>query len=859
MIGQTLGHYRIEAKLGAGGMGEVYRALDTKLGRQVAIKVLAEAFARDPDRLARFEREARALAALNHPNIAAIYGFDKQESLWYLVLEYVPGENLKGPLGLQEALSLGRQIAEALEEAHGKGFVHRDLKPANIKVTPEGKAKLLDFGLAKALAEEPARDPASSPTMTADGTRLGVILGTAAYMSPEQARGQVVDKRVDVWAFGCVLYELLAGRQAFGGESVTDSMAAILTREPDWKALPAGTPAAIERLLRRCLQKDPKQRVHDIADVRLELEEVGTAPGPGGEPATGRGGDWARRRVVWAAAVALAVAVGYGLGRWGGPGPQTQWSGVLLGGPAAAMGPRISPDGQTLAFQAMVDGQTQVAVMKPDSGNWTVLTRERSRGLVSEICWSRDGTKLYFDRVLDVPQGIYSVPVLGGEERLVLEDASGPQALPDGSLVVSRINAERNLQLHRYWPETGRAQPLKALLLPGANVPFRLFPGGQQVVFFGRPLAETGTPNHLYALELTSERIRRLAPGAPIPSSGFLFPMAVEPDGRWVLFDLPAGNLHRIVAAPSDGSGPLQTRLTLTMAPGYLDVGADGSLYIDQWERPGEVLRFPASGRSPERLGVIAASPGALMSLPLPDGRVLATSRLAGRDRLQVLSPGKDAAPFVETQEETSTPAALAGPGQVAFVIGSAPQRTIALASIADGRIVRRLQGAKAPTIDSLAASVDGKTLYYTAAGFVWAIPASDGEPRRLRPGDSVTADPSKQDLIVQLSEKGGVRLVRLPLGGGAERPIPLQGDLRLTPLPLSANAVHKDGRIAVQVIVRDNWFWPAGVLDPVSGRLERIPMAYDADMQSPAWTPDGKLLVVVAQPLRSSLWRFRR
>jgi len=216
MIGQTLGHYRIESKLGQGGMGEVFRAKDTNLGRDVAIKVLPRAFAQDPERLARFEREAHVLASLNHPNIAAIYGFEHAGGVPFLVLEYVPGENLKGPLPLEEALAAARQIAEAIEEAHEKGVVHRDLKPANIKVTPEGKVKVLDFGLAKAFADEPeAPDSAHSPTVSIAATRVGTILGTAAYMSPEQARGKPLDQRTDIWAFGCVLYEVLAGKQAF--------------------------------------------------------------------------------------------------------------------------------------------------------------------------------------------------------------------------------------------------------------------------------------------------------------------------------------------------------------------------------------------------------------------------------------------------------------------------------------------------------------------------------------------------------------------------------------------------------------------------------------------------------------------
>src|SRR5437762_1547264 len=254
---QTIAHYRITAKLGEGGMGEVWRATDTKLGRDVALKILPEAFANDADRMARFQREAQVLASLNHPNIAAIYGVEQGA----IVMELVEGADLRGPVPVETALQYARQIAAGLEAAHEKGIIHRDLKPANIKVTPDGVVKLLDFGLAKAAEETmpsaaAGTSPTMSPTVSLAMTRTGMILGTAAYMSPEQARGKTVDKRADIWAFGVVLYELLAGRMLFGGgDTVTDSIAAVLTREPDWNALPAETPPRVRRLLDRCLRK----------------------------------------------------------------------------------------------------------------------------------------------------------------------------------------------------------------------------------------------------------------------------------------------------------------------------------------------------------------------------------------------------------------------------------------------------------------------------------------------------------------------------------------------------------------------------------------------------------------------------
>ncbi|HSF16528.1 MAG TPA: serine/threonine-protein kinase [Vicinamibacteria bacterium] len=282
--GTRLSDYEILELIGSGGMGEVYRGRDRKLGRDVAIKVLPEAFQQDAQRLARFEREARVLASLNHPGIATLHGLERAESLTFLVMELVSGETLaerieRGAVSLEETIQLFAQIAEALEAAHAVGVVHRDLKPANIKITPQGRVKILDFGLAKASsAEEPPTDLSQSTTFTRDATRAGVTLGTASYMSPEQAKGKLVDKRTDVWAFGCMLFEALAGRKAFDGESVTDVLANVIHKNVSWEALPPNTPWRARDVLRRCLTKDRERRFHDVADARLELLDAEEPP-----------------------------------------------------------------------------------------------------------------------------------------------------------------------------------------------------------------------------------------------------------------------------------------------------------------------------------------------------------------------------------------------------------------------------------------------------------------------------------------------------------------------------------------------------------------------------------------------------
>ena len=355
LVGHTLGRYRVEEQIGAGGMGVVYRAIDTSLGRSVAIKVLPEHCARDAERRSRFEREARLLAALNHKNIAAIHGLETHGEFCFLALEFVPGETLEERLAreapdLAEALRIVRQLAEALEAAHDRGIIHRDLKPANVKITPRGEVKVLDFGLAKAL-DVLAAGP-DAPTAMLDETESGVILGTAAYMSPEQARGKPVDKRTDVWSFGCVLYEMLTRRRAFAGQTASDCIAAILGKDPEWTAIPDATPKTVVKLLKRCLEKDPQQRLRDIGDARLELDDALAGPEEAAPVVRPR----LRIAAITVALVVIAATAVAGVllvGRTAPAPPVTRFAIPMA--PDEVVGPignsvRLSADGRQLAW-----------------------------------------------------------------------------------------------------------------------------------------------------------------------------------------------------------------------------------------------------------------------------------------------------------------------------------------------------------------------------------------------------------------------------------------------------------------------------------------------------------------------------
>ena len=408
--GSRLGHYQIVEPLGSGGMGQVFRAHDSRLGRDVALKMLPEEFARDADRLARFEREARLLAALSHPHIGAIYGVEDGDGRPALVLELVEGKTLAELiqesraaqlLPVSEALAIARQIVDALEAAHEKGIVHRDLKPANVKITPEGVVKVLDFGLGRASPVPGGTASSPAPTITHEETIPGAVLGTPAYMSPEQARGLAVDRRADIWAFGCVLFEMLTGAKAFDGDTATDTLAHVLTRDPEWSRLPGGTPPAIRRLLRRCLEKDARRRLRDLGDARLELEEAATEDGHlPAEPAT--------RAAAEVRLARLTDSVG------------------MVGSPA------VSPDGKMVAFVAVAGERRQIWIRMLAGGAPLQVTRDDSDHDAPR--WMPDSSALvYYVPTPGRDTGhLWQVSALGGRPRRLAASLGGGDVSHDG-------------------------------------------------------------------------------------------------------------------------------------------------------------------------------------------------------------------------------------------------------------------------------------------------------------------------------------------------------------------------------------------------------------------------------------------
>jgi len=642
-------HYRITSKLGEGGMGAVYRATDTKLNRDVAIKVLPEAFTSDSDRLVRFTREAQVLASLNHPNIAAIHGFEDCA----LILELVEGSTLAdriahGPIPIDEALPLIRQLIDALEYAHEKGIIHRDLKPANIKITPEGGLKVLDFGLAKALSSDAAAsDPASSPTLTMSATVAGVLLGTAAYMSPEQAHGRPIDRGADIWSFGAVVFEMLTGKCVFAGESVSDILASVLKAEPDWNALPAATPPAVRRVLRQCLVKDRKHRLQAIADARIALEDASeTVSGPvTPAPSGAQGRVW----LAWSVAGVLAVSslgAGWMVFRLQSA-PQLPIRASVLppegaqfylwgGSPGT---PILSPDGSRIAFTARRQAQQLLWVRELDSLEARPLAGTEG---AQYPFWSPDSKWLgYFTQnpgklckievsggapvaLLDAPNGkggswsrggviiftphsnqpIFKVPVSGGKAVPVtrLDAAQGenshryPEFLPDGLhfLFLARGNNISGV--------TGRGAAIEIGSLDG-QPPRLLMPAESQAIYASGKLlfAQSGK---LMARPLDPDKLAFSGDPVPIAQRVQVF----EDIFRGIFSASETGNLIYVA-----GKMPSYGLYWLDRTGHQSDSAIVHSIYSDAVELApdaGRAAIIDTTGRTTEAISIVDLSRG---------------------------------------------------------------------------------------------------------------------------------------------------------------------------------------------------------------------------------------------------------
>ncbi len=628
--GDRIGPYAVIAPMGAGGMGEVYRARDDRLRRDVALKIVSPRFALDPARLARFEREAQILAALNHPNIATLYGLEESRGLRALVLELVEGETLADRLAsqpaglrLQETVGIAQQMAAGLEAAHESGIVHRDLKPANIALRPDGTVKLLDFGLARAL-ESAAGSNTDGPTITVGETGVGTVVGTPAYMSSEQARGQTIDKRTDIWSFGVVLYEMLTGRRAFRGETTSDTIAAILGLEPDWRTLPESTPAQIRTLLQRCLEKDPRRRLRDIGDARIELDALSASqlssamhPAPAEDSARKHGTGW--RRLAFGGVVVALIALGLAAAAWLRTPTETsvgavQMTALLPPGVSITRGP-----GQILSLALSPDGRTLV-IAGTDANGQRLYQRTLGRLEATPLAGTEGGQTPFFS-----PDGAW----IGffAENRLKRVPAAGGAAIDIAAVSGYPMGAswgQDNRIIFASGPRSGlrsvdagggRPEPLTTVAAGVGHHSPQILPDGRTLLF--------NEGRWIHALDLASTRIDRLVEGArPQYVSGHLI----------------LGRGTALLAAPFDVArleitGPVvpiveRVGYELTSGQPHVTVSPGGTLaYVPAPQAYALVLMEPDGS---ERL----LSQAALLQNPQfsPDGRrlVVATTRGVG-------------------------------------------------------------------------------------------------------------------------------------------------------------------------------------------------------------------------------------
>jgi hypothetical protein len=527
-----------------------------------------------------------------------------------------------------------------------------------------------------------------------------------------------------------------------------------------------------------------------------------------------------------------------------------------------ALNPRLSPDGQLLAFQAMDQGVTQVAVMKPDSGNWVTLTHRRDLGPVLQISWSSDGASIYYDRWSGVPNGVYRVPALGGDERLILENARAPEALADGSLLVSRLNSKRQGQVLRFWPDTGRVQDIPLEIGPTGNYEsgFRAAPGAKQAIAFAAPIGEASPGVGLYRIDLASNAIRRLRPAAG--DTAGIRAWTVTRDGTAILAAVSAGSAWRLVTFPIDVDASERPLFTLTNnAVWYLESGTNGIVYANAADTLTEVIRLLSDGGPSERIAGYRAPTARATAqiLRLPDGRAVVDQESSGHVSLMTIERGKDAVRLANTPEETAAPMTLVGTREVAFLIGPLPRETIAVAEIASGRITHRITPGKG-SIHSISSSPDGSMLYFGAGNSIWTVPSVGGGARLVCAGYSAVMEPSGKSLLVTRTDRSRTTMLHVSLGDASEQLIPPDASAALDTAKagaISTGSFDAGGRLLTSISLSDSWFNPLGILNTVTGSIGRVPVEQFSDYDSAVWTPDGHILAMHRIP-RSTIWRFQ-
>ena len=806
LAGQSVAHYRIVEKIGEGGMGVVYRAQDTRLDRYVAIKSLPDIFAADPSRMARFEREAKILATLNHPNIASVYGLEESDRKRFLVLELVEGKTLadrlkKGRIPLDETLEICCQIAVGLEAAHEKGIIHRDLKPSNIKLTPEGKVKILDFGLAKALDHQ-GHGPTDS------STEIGVILGTAAYMSPEQAQGKQLDKRTDIWAFGCILFECLAGKRTFPGNTISETLAAVINAEPTWEMLPHSTPEKVREVLKRCLNKDPDRRMHDIADARIEMEESRSQALAAESRSVPR-----RRRIIAACGIAAVAIILIGTGWFfvnrshsTKEAPLTVTP--LITYPGALGSPTFSPDGNDIAFSWNGEKRDNTDIYRAmiGLGRPHRLTFHSAPDLGP--AWSPDGRLIAFCRFLgENKRGIFVVPALGGTEQKVTDFFAPSMILawsPDSRwLVISDRNGPaqpnpfQSYGLHLLLVATGEKRNLTSpprARFGDRNASFS--PDGRSLAFarildFNR--------SEIYRLSLSDEMLPIGEPERLVYEDKLIYGVLWTPDGKDILYS--SGNylssesfLRRIKIAEGKRGAAYQTsRESFGEGARTFAISANGHrLAYSRYSQEIHIYRFELPGKSstvkdPERY--ITSKRSEYAPDYSPDGRFIAfASTRSGNEEIWICN--------------------------------------------ADGSNPWQLTSMNGPQTCNPRWSPDSQTIVFdsrkSGSCDVYSVSANGGSPKQLTSDPNYDGTPSwSRDgkWIFFLSNRTGRQeIFKMPAEGGEAIQVTRNGGYFALESPDGKKIFYS------KIIEGHSSLWQVGAADGVERQIHLGPMSYGSD-----------------------------